>query len=70
MKTIPNFKPGDFIIVLGDSDGDDPVAAEFAYDHGIIDSIFQDYATITFLNNKQHRVLLKNLKLMEKPHYD
>ena len=57
-----NFELGEMVMVIGDSEGDDPIAAELANKHGVIHDIYYGYATLTFLNGERYKVALKNLK--------
>lgn len=61
-----NFKIGDLVLIIGDTEHDDTVAAEAINKHGIIDSfIYPNQVSLTLLNGNKIIVALKNIELIK-----
>ncbi len=58
----PNLQINDLVLILGDTEHDDPVAAEYVNDHGYVQEIKQDCVKLLFLNGEEHTVLIKNIR--------
>ena len=60
-----DLKRNDLVIIIGDLNEDDPVAAEHLNDHAFVQDIFYDHAILKFLNGETQKVQLKNLRKVE-----
>ena len=61
-----NFKIGDLVLIIGDTEHDDAVAAEAINKHGIINSfVYPQQVSLTLLNGHQIIVALKNIELIK-----
>lgn len=61
-----NFKIGDLVLIIGDTEHDDAVAAEAINKHGIINSfVYPQQVNLTLLNGHQIIVALKNIELIK-----
>lgn len=61
-----DFKIGDLVLIKGDIEHDDPVAAEAINKHGIINSfIYPEQVSLTLLNGNKIIVTTKNIELIK-----
>ena len=61
-----DFKIGDLVLIIGDTEHDDAVAAEFINKHGIICGfLYPQQVILKLLNDHQITVFLKNIKFIQ-----
>ena len=64
-----DFKIGDLILIIGDTEHDDAIAAEAINKHGIIDSfIYPNRVNLILLNGNKIIVPIKDIKLIKSNH--
>lgn len=64
-----NFKIGDLVLIKGDIEHNDPVAAEAINKHGIIDSfIYTNRVSLTLLNGNKIIIPIKDIELIKSNH--
>ena len=57
-----DYMVGDMVMIHGDLDHDDPVAAEFINKHATIKAFYPPYIEVEFLNGAVHKVMIKNVR--------